>query len=78
MAVNSRVGRGVLVGGSGVKVGMRVDSSEGTRIPGTGWNGVEVGEAFGSTVTMTSVGGAAFAVGRAQAVISKQNPKRKR
>jgi hypothetical protein len=48
-----------LVGGSGVKVGMRVASSDGTRIPETGWNGVAVGEASGGTVTITSVGGGA-------------------
>ncbi|RPH74343.1 hypothetical protein EHM76_03720 [bacterium] len=68
VAVNSRVGRGVSVGGTGVNVGTRVGVSSGATVPPTGWNGVDVGEAFGSTVTITSVGGAVFDVGRAQAV----------
>jgi len=68
VAVNSRVGRGVSVGGSGVKVGARVGGSSGTTVIATGWNGVEVGKASGFVVTNTSVGGAVFDVGRVQAV----------
>jgi hypothetical protein len=57
VAVKANVGSGVSVGGSGVKVGMRVGDSSGGRVKGTGWNGVGVGNAFGLTVTSTSVGG---------------------
>jgi hypothetical protein len=81
VAVKARVGRGVFVGGSGVKLGIRVASSGGTRIPEAGWNGVEVGEAFGSTVTITSVGaGAVTAVGSVQDVdirIRRRSAKRR-
>ena len=57
MAVTSNVGSGVFVGGSGVKVGMRVGDSNGTGEAGMGWNGVGVGSALGLAVTSTSVGG---------------------
>jgi len=77
VAVNSSVGRGVSDGGSGVKVGRRVDCSSGARIAPAGWNGVEVGNAFGLAVTITSVGGAEFEVGREHAVSKRQNAKRK-
>jgi len=73
VAVNSRVGSGVSVGGSGVKVEMGVAGSSGASESPIGWNGVEVGEAFGLTVTNTSVGGAVTEVGREQAVSIKQN-----
>jgi len=62
VAVYARVGRGVSLGGSGVKVETRVGVPDGARVPAMGWNGVEVGEASGGTVTITSVGGAATEV----------------
>jgi hypothetical protein len=68
VAVYSRVGRGVSLGGSGVKVETRVGVLDGASVPAMGWNGVEVGEASGGTVTITSVGGAATEVCREQAL----------
>ena len=54
VAVNSNVGGGVSVGGTGVKVDARV----GVAVPGTsGWNGVGVDEASGLGETNTSAGG---------------------
>ena len=71
VAVNSRVGSGVSVGGTGVKVETRVGGSTATSLP-MGWKGVEVGDAFGFAVTNTSEGCAASAEGKEQAV-SKKN-----
>jgi hypothetical protein len=70
VAVDSRVGGGVLIGGSGVNVGTSVGGSSDARVRATGWNGVEVGRAFGSGVTNTSGargGRAVAAAGRRQA-----------
>src|SRR5574339_821223 len=53
VAVNSRVGSGVSVGGAGVNV--YTASVGATDIP-AGWNGVGLGEASGLGVTSTIVG----------------------
>ena len=64
VAVNSSVGRGVSVGGSGVNVEARVGESGGASIAPAGWKGVEVGNALGFGVTSTkgAGGGAAGAI----------------
>jgi hypothetical protein len=59
VAVNSRVGSGVSVGGKSVKVETGVAGSRGASESPIGWNGVGVSEAFGFGVTNTSVGRAA-------------------
>jgi hypothetical protein len=54
VAVCSRVGGGVSLGGTGVKVATRV----GVSVPGSsGWKGVGDGVPWGLAVTNTSVGG---------------------
>src|SRR5258705_13266983 len=55
VAVNSRVGRGVSVGGSGVNVEARVGESGGASIAPAGWKGVGVGSALGFGVTSTKL-----------------------
>jgi len=77
VAVNSRVGSGVSVGGRGVKVDAGVSDSNGARVTPLGWNGVGVSEASGFGVTSTSPGETPSAVGSEQAVSNKQNPMRK-
>ena len=72
VAVNSSVGRGVSVGGSGVKVETSVGGSSVTK---EGWNGVGVSEASGAGVTSTSPDGAPSAVGKEQAVMSRTKAK---
>ena len=57
MAVEAKVGGGVSEGGGGVKVGISVGGSTGIVVAGMGWKGVGVGDAFGATVTSTTVGG---------------------
>ena len=69
VAVNSKVGRGVSVGGSGVNVATRVGGS--LAIP-AGWKGVGVSDESGAGVTSTSDGGAPRAVGKEQAMRDKQ------
>jgi hypothetical protein len=60
VAVYSRVGSGVSVGGTGVKV----DSSVGVAVPGIrGWNGVGVADASGFGETKTSWGRSTCAYG---------------
>jgi hypothetical protein len=63
VAVNSKVGGGVFVGGSGVKEAERVGVSLAT----AGWKGVGVREESGAGVTSTSGEGTPSAVGREQA-----------
>jgi hypothetical protein len=77
VAVNSRVGSGVSVGGNGVNVGTYVAGSMGANASPAGWKGVGVEEASGFGVTITSAGGALSAVGRVQATRRKQNANRK-
>jgi hypothetical protein len=62
--------------GRGVRVGRNVDVGEGVKLSATGWKGVGVTEAFGSTVTRLRGGEEAggFA-GRVQA--ARKNVKRK-
>jgi len=55
VAVNSSVGRGVSVSGSGVNVEARVGESGGASIAPAGWKGVGVGSAFGFGVTSTKL-----------------------
>ena len=59
VAVNSRVGRGVSVGGTGVNVYASVGVFVGASDIAAGWNGVGVADALGFAVTSTSVGGSA-------------------
>jgi isoaspartyl peptidase/L-asparaginase-like protein (Ntn-hydrolase superfamily) len=68
VAVNSRVGSGVSVGGRCVKVETRVGDSG---VISAGWNGVGVSEASGFGVTSTSPGEIPSAVGREQAVVNQ-------
>jgi hypothetical protein len=67
VAVNSKVGRGVSVGGSGVKVETSVG---GSGVIAAGWKGVGVSDESGVGVTSTSDGEAPSAVGSEQAVAS--------
>lgn len=52
MAVKAKVGGGVFVGGSGVKVGINVGEAMAVGVNVTGWKGVGVDEAFGLGVTV--------------------------
>lgn len=76
VAVNSSVGSGVSVGGNGVNVGIGVTGLTGASESPMGWNGVGDGNALGSAVIMTSVGGADGEVGKVQAASNKQNANR--
>jgi hypothetical protein len=74
VAVNSRVGSGVSVGGGAVKVETNVG---GSGVMSAGWNGVGVRDASGFGVTSASPGEIPSAVGREQAVSDRKIPSRK-
>lgn len=74
VAVNSKVGGGVFVGGSGVKEAERV----GVSLAAAGWKGVGVEDESGAGVTSTSGEGTPSAVGREQAVRIKVKSARRK
>ena len=78
VAVNSSVGRGVSVGGSGVKVEARVGESGGASIAPAGWKGVGVGSALGFGVTSTKLCPEPFEEGAADGIVHEEKMMRKK
>jgi hypothetical protein len=78
VAVNSSVGRGVSVGGSGVKVETRVCESDGARIAPAGWKGVGVGSALGFGVTSTKLCPGPVEEGAADGIVQEERMTREK